>query len=224
MKSVLVLCHGRNDRIIKEIDYKSSIFINSDPATKPDYRMSIVSPQISKIGKFEHIINAFCPLFLEATDIIMDEEGMFVDGQLNKDFMNSIKTLIYENGYVYMYNLFDNSMDIFVDKMYFEGFQYIDDVIFTFNDTKITLSKFIYTGNPTKTKLLNYLNTIHLRILYIYMTCFADEFEEEVTIKINPSNHIHFDIFNIIYNYVDTADEILTVTYTLNHDIHMVMF
>jgi hypothetical protein len=51
MNNVLVISHGKNHRIIDEVNYKTSKFLDPDPESNPDYIISAYNKFITRTIK-----------------------------------------------------------------------------------------------------------------------------------------------------------------------------
>ena len=113
MNNTIVLCHGRTSRKILELNYDSTIFVDSDPDTNPDFILDIGNTNVEKkVGqKFNNVINAFCPTALELEKIIIYDDDLPIDGSLDKIFIKNIKDLLLINGYFYCKSMFWEYID-----------------------------------------------------------------------------------------------------------------
>lgn len=208
MDNVLVISHGKNDRIIEEINYQTSKFLDPDPAVDPDYifdaQYKYITNRIKQ--KFDHIIMAASPIALQLSKIILNENKSVIDGELDKQLSNNIRALLNENGHLYAQSPFrfndDPNNQLYIDKLYKFGF--ICESITKFSIYKdnqyLKLKK---VALPTKTERFNYLTEQLNEVSLIKIKYYSHVFDMEVSMKFDSPN------FNNIlpYKNLDEDDE-----------------
>ena len=242
MNNVLVISHGRSHRIINEVNYKTSKFLDPNPESDSDYNISASNKFITLIikQKFDSIILAASPAGLVLSSIMIVEGSPPVDGELNNQLFTNIRLLLNDNGILYSSSYFEyddadlSNNQLYIDKLFKLGFifeQYFEFSIYK-NRPYIKLIK---TEFPTKIECFDYLNKIiKLRLLleksehiqFVYLKYFSYVYDNEITQKTIVDDD--FDFENLLpYKNLDDYDHINEdETYTPNDIINLkfVMF
>lgn len=221
MNDTIVLCHGRNHRNIKELNYKRTTFTDANPEVDADYILDITDTNFTHIGKkFNNVINAFCPISLNINNIITDDSGLPIDGDINDTFMMNIKSLLVTDGHFYSKSFFttnthDNSTEnnqLMIDKLYVYGFMFVEIVNFTFDETVIEFIKFCCGVMPNKrqsvnylTEMIKYMNNLNDKYIeYVYYSYFSYTYDENITqlVKVNI-----MDVFELRLPYKNIEED-----------------
>ena len=188
---------GKNDRIINEINYKTSKFLDPDPESNPDYIIRAQSKVITKTikQKFDNIILAASPTALVLSSII-ENTIIPVDGKLNDQLFSNIRLLLNNNGSLYSTSQFyyteDETNDqLYIDKMFKLGFIFERFFKFEIYGNNLFI-KLIKTELPTKNECFDYLSKVfEARLLldkdshiqFIYLKYYSNVYDTEITQK-----------------------------------------
>lgn len=240
MNNVLVLSHGRNHRIIKEINYQTSKFLDPDPNSGSDYRISADYKYIGNIikDKFDYIILAATPLSLQLSNIILDNDEANIDGELNEQLYNNIRFLLNDNGFILNQSpfVFDDSYksnnQLYIDKMYKLGFVYhsLFEISIHRGADYVKLQK---RSVPTKIERFNYLSNRLNDIYNVKIRYYSYVYDDEVSKHIKEPENID-EI--LPYKNLDEEDkdfvaedekykpeDLLKLSYILNDDTKVIL-
>lgn len=222
MNNVLVISHGKSHRIIDEINYKTSKFLDTNPESNPDYIISASNKFITRTikQKFDSIILAAPPSALVLSSIIADDKtNLPVDGKLNNQLLINIRSLLNNNGVLYSASEFTHAYDedlvnnqLYIDKIFESGF--IFERYFEFSIYGRPYIKLVKTELPTKIECFNYLDkVIKLRLLleenenvqFIYLKYYSHIYDADITQKTIVDDG--FDFENLLpYKNLDDYD------------------
>lgn len=102
MKSIL-FGHGRKHRILKSIDYNSSIFIDKDPKCQPDLVIDLLEDQ------FSDYVTHYVSYFDEAIIVCCANMIMLRHGKLNMNLTLNIAKCLKVGGNFFIRNLYYRS-------------------------------------------------------------------------------------------------------------------
>lgn len=101
LKNTLVICHGRKHKIIKDIDYSTTIFNDTDKSVGPDNSANISKDKVKAKHDKDMIIMMCCPYWI-FSKVTEDKYGMPIEGTLKSRFFKNIKRLLSKDGKLYM--------------------------------------------------------------------------------------------------------------------------
>lgn len=203
LDNVIVFCHGHEHRKTQEVNYDDSTLMDANPDSSPDIIFDLESSDnlYNKVEhQFNYIISANCAVMLELSNIVVSpyDYPMPIDGDINIKYIRQVRAVANVNGNSYFLTKspFAKGKQLYIDKLYVLGFNYVGQQILTFDKTKINFMKFQIINIPTKIMKFTYLKdrlSSKPQVKRIICKYFSKSFSTVFTLRVNVTKDFKID-------------------------------